>query len=611
MAITPYAAPFAAGSTSARRSGEQFVAIRRDLDALQRQFATGLKTDTYGGLGLERRTSLDVRAKLSAIAGYGEAIKGAELRLTLMTQGIERLASGVRDTKAALFPPKFDAGLDGRTTAQKSAEQRLSLAIDVLNAEVDGRHLFGGRAQDAAPVESMAKILDGDPSTGRKGLRHLIAERKAADQGADDLGRLAMPAPGSPSEVRLAEDANPGLRQNFGFRLLGAQGVPGAITLASTPAANPTATLTFGAVPQDGDAVRVYVNGPDGRQSTVDLTARTAPNPANAGSEFLIGADAATSAANLVAALPPGSTIAGVQSKPGAGALTVAFSGGAAASHTFEVTAPPAPGASISVTLGLRDGSERTVTLTARAAADPASATEFAIGATNDATAANLSGALRRAIQAESRSSLAATSAVMASDDFFSASGSPARWPRRVEPAGTPASLAAATGTAAGTAANTVLWYKGDDTAASARGATPLRVDQNQVVGTGAQANEVAIRGAVAQFAVLAAERFSTSALDRERYDLLADKVRTRLGETGQPQNLEEVATELGSAMAAMTAAKERHQATGAVLQTALDDVEAANPEEVAAAIMALQTRLQASYQTTSILSRLSIVNYL
>jgi flagellar hook-associated protein 1 FlgK len=380
MAITPYAAPFAAGSASARRSGEQFVAIRRDLDALQRQFATGLKSETYGGLGLERRTSLDVRGKLSAIAGYGDAIKGAELRLTLMTQGIERLASGARDTKATLFPLKFDAGLDGRTTAQKSAEQRLSLAIDVLNTEVDGRYLFGGRAQDAAPVESMARILDGDPATGRKGLRHLIAERKSADQGADNLGRLAMPAPGSPSEVRLTEDPNASLRQNFGFRILGAEGSAGAITLASTPAANPAATLTFGAVPQDGDAVRVFVNGPDGRQSTVDLTARTTPNPANAGSEFQIGADAATSAANLVAALPPGSTIAGVQSKPGAGALTLAFPGGAAASHTFEVTAPPAPGASISVTLGLRDGSQRTITLTARATADPASATEFAIG---------------------------------------------------------------------------------------------------------------------------------------------------------------------------------------------------------------------------------------
>jgi hypothetical protein len=104
---------------------------------------------------------------------------------------------------------------------------------------------------------------------------------------------------------------------------------------------------------------------------------------------------------------------------------------------------------------------------------------------------------------------------------------------------------------------------------------------------------------------VLAAERFSTAAPDRERYGLLAEKVRTQLSEKDQVPTLEAVVGELGSAMATMTAAKERHQATGAVLQAALDDTEAANPEEVAAAIMALQTRLQASYQTTSILSRL------
>jgi len=611
MAITPYAAPFAAGSTAARRSGEQFVAIRRDLDALQRQFATGLKAETYGGLGLERRTSLDIRAKLSALTGYGDAIKGAELRLTLMTQGLERLDSAARDIKAALLPPQFDPGPNGRTTAQLSAEERLKLAVDILNSEVDGRHLFAGRAQEAAPVESVARLLDGDPATGRKGLRALMAERKAADLGADTLGRLSMPAPGRPSQVTLAEDSGAGVRQNFGFRLFGAQSSAGEITVASTPAADPTATLAFGAVPEEGDAVRVYLNGPDGRQSTVDLIARATPSPANAGSEFQIGADAASSVANLVAALPPGSSIAGVQSKPGAGALALSFSGGTAASHSFEVTAPPAPGSTISVTLGLRDGSQRTITLTARASADPASATEFAIGASNDATAANLSGALRRAVQAEAQTSLAAASAVTTSDDFFSASGSPARWPRRIEPGGTPASLAGATGTAAGTAANTLLWYRGDDSAASARGTTPLRVDANQVVGTGAQANEVAIRGAVAQFAVLAADSFSTSALDRERYGLLADKVRTQLAEDGRPQKLANVVGELGSAMATMAAAKERHQATGAVLQAALDNVEAANPEEVAAAIMALQTRLQASYQTTSILSRLSIVNFL
>jgi len=60
-----------------------------------------------------------------------------------------------------------------------------------------------------------------------------------------------------------------------------------------------------------------------------------------------------------------------------------------------------------------------------------------------------------------------------------------------------------------------------------------------------------------------------------------------------------------------MNNARERHQAAGAILQGSLGDIEDAPAEEVAAKLLALQTRLQASYQTTSLLSRLSLVNYL
>jgi hypothetical protein len=42
-----------------------------------------------------------------------------------------------------------------------------------------------------------------------------------------------------------------------------------------------------------------------------------------------------------------------------------------------------------------------------------------------------------------------------------------------------------------------------------------------------------------------------------------------------------------------------------------LDEAKGVDTQEVAAAILTLQTRLQASYQTTAILSRLSLVEYL
>ncbi|MGI0490130.1 hypothetical protein ACN4EK_32600 [Pantanalinema rosaneae CENA516] len=60
-----------------------------------------------------------------------------------------------------------------------------------------------------------------------------------------------------------------------------------------------------------------------------------------------------------------------------------------------------------------------------------------------------------------------------------------------------------------------------------------------------------------------------------------------------------------------MANAVERHKASEAILRDQLGGIEEAPMEEVAAKLLALQNRLQASYQTTSLLARLSLVNYL
>ena len=163
MTVTSYT-----GSRAAR-GADRFVSMRRDLDALQRQLATGVRSQTYGGLGFGRQTSLDARGRLSAIEGYDAAIKDASLRLKVMTQGLEQLAAAARDTRTESLPPQFKIDTEGRTSLQKNAAQRLMLAVDVLNTDVNGRRLFGGRAVDSAPVEVPDRLLNGDPNAGLAG----------------------------------------------------------------------------------------------------------------------------------------------------------------------------------------------------------------------------------------------------------------------------------------------------------------------------------------------------------------------------------------------------------------------------------------------------------
>jgi flagellin-like hook-associated protein FlgL len=50
---------------------------------------------------------------------------------------------------------------------------------------------------------------------------------------------------------------------------------------------------------------------------------------------------------------------------------------------------------------------------------------------------------------------------------------------------------------------------------------------------------------------------------------------------------------------------------TKAQAEDSLAGIENADPNEVAMKLLATQTRLQASYQTTSVLQKLSLVNYL
>ncbi len=91
----------------------------------------------------------------------------------------------------------------------------------------------------------------------------------------------------------------------------------------------------------------------------------------------------------------------------------------------------------------------------------------------------------------------------------------------------------------------------------------------------------------------------------------MTNRARTNLSFTGGVQKPEEISIEFGVAQSAMNSATQRHNASKLYLESALSKVEDASQEEVAASILALQTRLQASYQTTSILSQLSLVNYI
>jgi flagellar hook-associated protein 3 FlgL len=172
--------------------------------------------------------------------------------------------------------------------------------------------------------------------------------------------------------------------------------------------------------------------------------------------------------------------------------------------------------------------------------------------------------------------------------------------------------LGAATSLVSGTPANTVTWYTGQTGPGSARASATTRVDQSVTVQYGIRANEQAIRSQLETLAVFAAVTTSpTNSNAALQVQALSQRVAQNLApQTGQ-QTIQDIQADLATAQATMKDAGARQTQSQSMLQNLIDSAETVSTDQVASQILALQTSLQASYQTTSMLSQLTLTKYL
>jgi flagellin-like hook-associated protein FlgL len=481
---------------------QSLVAMRRQLDELQRQLGTGKKADTYAGIGLDRGLAVGLRTRLSALDGFGSTITNVGVRIELAQSALNRMSDIGHAVKASAFQ-SVSIDSTGSTIAQSTAYASLDEILGLLNTQVGDRYIFSGRATDRPSVASTDHIMDGDGA--RAGFKQIIAERKLADLGVGGLGRLVVSAP-SATSVAVSEDVAGSV---FGFKLAGINSALANSTVAGPAGAPPAMSVDLTGLPNDGDTIQFQFGLPDGSSEVLTLTATTSTTPGP---------------------------------------------------------------------------------------------NEFTIGLTAAATAANLQSTLTASIGKLASTSLTAASAVAAADDFFNGQ------PQRV--AGPP--FDTATALVAGTAADTVFWYTGEDGVDSARATAVARVDTSITVSYGMRANEQGIRWIVQNVAALAAMTFSPTDPDAQsRSSELNERIGANLNVPPGTQKLDEIAAELAAAQNTLAGASDRHRQTRSALSGMLQQIEGVPTEEVAAQILALQVRLQASLQTTSLLYQTSLVNYI
>ena len=137
-------------------------------------------------------------------------------------------------------------------------------------------------------------------------------------------------------------------------------------------------------------------------------------------------------------------------------------------------------------------------------------------------------------------------------------------------------------------------------------------MDDSIIVSYGARADEEAFRNILKQTAAVAIETFSPSdPLAAGRYQHIKTRVNTALSTQPGIQSIDHIVTDMAVVQSSINQTAERHEANQTLLEGLVADVEEVDIYEVSAQLLTLRTRLEASYQTSSILSRLSIVNYL
>ena len=615
--------------------------ISNQLSDLSTQLSTGVKSPNYAGMGVNEGFAIAARAQLSNISAFGTTITNVNTIISAANTGLQSLSdiAGQVQSSASSSPQNLTSS--GQTIGQQNATSELSAIVGILNTQVGNRFIYSGTAISTPALASANDILNG--TTTQAGLKQVISERLQADQGANGLGRLVITPPAAapatpPASSTLTTVGEDVAGSPFGLKLSSVSTTSTVTNVVSGPSGSPASfSVDFAAgQPSAGDTFSVTFNLPDGTTDSIKLTASSS-TPLPTGS-FAIGATTSQTAANFSTALTSAiSTLAGT-SLVAASAVeagndffnTSGSASGTPLTNQVTPTAAPITGATLlsgaagtdSLAGGFAVGNTITVngtTLTFVASG----ATGNQLNVTDSVQALlskidQITGTSKPStvhggvitINTDDASSLSITTnpaGKLAALGFSGASITAAQPPLRVS--GSP--LSSATSLVNGTA-NTVKWYTGNSGPGSARSTATVRIDSAQTVEFGVQANEQAIRQAIQSIATYAAVTVSPTATNSPAaVNALSERIATNLTTQLGQQSIQDIQTDFATAQTTMKDAQARQTQSQAALQSMVDQTEGINQSQVASEILALQNSLSASYQTTAMLSQLSLTKFL
>ncbi|MET4607163.1 flagellar hook-associated protein 3 FlgL [Bradyrhizobium sp. JR4.1] len=257
--------------------GSQIRNINQQLTDLSTQLSTGKLSQNYSGMGTNEGFAIAGRAQLSNIAGYSDTMTNVNVSINLANTALQSLTTIRNTVQTGSANTAQDLNVNGQTVAQNTAAAQFGSMVGVLNTQSGNRYLFSGTAFNTQSVANAGDIING--TTTQAGFKTVMAERQAADLGANGMGRLVLATPQpTPSSVKVSEDfaASP-----FGLKIAAVSSTLTGATVTG-PSGSPVSFSVDlnGVNPKNGDKLSVQFTLPDGSTEQIELTASSAtPTP--------------------------------------------------------------------------------------------------------------------------------------------------------------------------------------------------------------------------------------------------------------------------------------------------------------------------------------------
>ena len=126
--------------------GQSVQNLNNQLTNLSTELSTGVKSQTYSGMGVNEGFAIAARAQLSNITAFGDTITNVSTIISAANTALQTLSTIGGQVQSGAASTSATLDNTGQTAAQESAASELSSLVGILNTQVGDRYIFSGSA---------------------------------------------------------------------------------------------------------------------------------------------------------------------------------------------------------------------------------------------------------------------------------------------------------------------------------------------------------------------------------------------------------------------------------------------------------------------------------